>query len=576
MVKFCRNYNLLNLMIYYALLLTVVIGSFVTLISWMTLKTLERDVTTSLINGMDKVTDQVVANDREVRDTGQRLTSTSGQMDNLYQYFQLSAGQYLAYSRAHRQDDLFYYLPTESAQVFAGNTAIKKMVITMSDSKHAFVSTRQQTKGQRTLTPPDLGSQFSFHYTFVNNTEPTSYGNLYLVYATQPLTRALAHVANARGLQVLVLAADGTPLYRYRGPAVSKRQLNTATTAAQQTLVDSQRSLHQLRATYRLRHVRLPNGHQIIALTGRDYLRQRKQRLILRFAAIALAIDLVLIGGLWGTFRRYRARFTAMIAAMRQVGHGNLDVRMPVPHQTGDLQVLANGLNQMLDEINHYIYQIYHLQLAQKDANMRALQSQIQPHFLYNTLEYIRMYAVAANQTELADVVYAFAALLRNNTDQSPTTTLEREVAFIEKYIYLYQMRFPDQIAYGLRIAPELKQLVIPKFILQPLVENYFAHGIDYARTDNAVDVTAWLDGADVHLRVTDNGRGISPVRLHAVRAQLAQPQTVESESTQRSIGLHNVFERLQGTFGDRAQLTIQTNAQGGVTVELIFEKRVD
>ena len=91
----------------------------------------------------------------------------------------------------------------------------------------------------------------------------------------------------------------------------------------------------------------------------------------------------------------------------------------------------------MTDSINDYIEDIYTLEIKQRDADMRALQAQINPHFLYNTLEYIRMYALSRQQEELADVVYAFSALLRNNTTQEKIKTLAEEVTFCEKYVLL-------------------------------------------------------------------------------------------------------------------------------------------
>ncbi len=575
MFKFRRNYNLLHLMVYYALLITAVIGLFVIFMSTTTTRDDNQGINNSLVNGMDKVTDLVTANEREVREVGQRLTGTSGQIKNLYKYFQLNPAQYLTYSQTHMRYNIFYYLPAESSQVFAGNSAIKKLMITTSDSKASFVGTQEKPGGYRATKPLDLENQFSFSYTFINSANLNSYGSLYLVYETKAVTRALRHIAHAKGLQLMVLSETGSPMYRYRGKGVKKAELNRTTRLVQQTLVSQSKSRQQLKREFRYRTVKLENGDQIVALTSRAYVRRQQLQRNLILLLEASAIDLVLVVGLWITFRRYRNRFSRMIKSMNQVSQGDLDVRLTVPEQAGDLHVLATRVNQMLDDINRYIYQIYHLQLEQKDANMKALQSQIQPHFLYNTLEYIRMYAVAEDEPELAEVVYAFAALLRNNTDQSPTTTLEKEAGFTEKYIYLYQMRFPDQIAYGFQIEPDLAQLQIPKFILQPIVENYFAHGIDYVRDDNVIDIKAWTDERQfVHLLVRDNGKGMTDQQLTAVRAQINNQ--VDASQRQQNIGMRNVLERLQGYFGDSARLTIAADALGGIAVEMVFLKRVD
>lgn len=124
------------------------------------------------------------------------------------------------------------------------------------------------------------------------------------------------------------------------------------------------------------------------------------------------------------------------------------------------------------------------------------------------------MYALSCHQEELADVIYAFASLLRNNISQDKMTTLKEELAFCEKYIYLYQMRYPDSFAYHVKIDESIADLAIPKFVIQPLVENYFVHGIDYSRHDNALSIKALDETDHLLIQVLDNGRGISQERL--------------------------------------------------------------
>ena len=100
------------------------------------------------------------------------------------------------------------------------------------------------------------------------------------------------------------------------------------------------------------------------------------------------------------------------------------------------------------------IRDIYQLQLSQKDANLKALQAQINPHFMYNTMEFIRMYAVMQDQEELADIIYEFSSLLRNNISEEKETTIENELEFCRKYSYLCMVRYPKSIAYGFKLNP--------------------------------------------------------------------------------------------------------------------------
>jgi two-component system sensor histidine kinase YesM len=228
-----------------------------------------------------------------------------------------------------------------------------------------------------------------------------------------------------------------------------------------------------------------------------------------------------------------------------------------------ELGDLASAINQMVINLNQYIEDIYALEIKQRDAHMRALQSQINPHFLYNTLEYIRMYAISQKQDELADVVYAFSALLRNNMTQEKTTTLKDELDFCEKYVYLYQMRYPDSIAYNFTMDNGLEDFVVPKFIIQPLVENYFVHGIDYERQDNAISVKAMKQDGLIEIRVIDNGLGMEKERLEEVNLELSQ----KGFSIQNSIGIINVYERIKGYFGEDSKMWVESVIEKGVTI---------
>ncbi|CJG67948.1 histidine kinase [Streptococcus pneumoniae] len=219
----------------------------------------------------------------------------------------------------------------------------------------------------------------------------------------------------------------------------------------------------------------------------------------------------------------------------------------------------------MLDRLEKNIHDIYQLELSQKDANMRALQAQINPHFMYNTLEFLRMYAVMQSQDELADIIYEFSSLLRNNISDERETLLKQELEFCRKYSYLCMVRYPKSIAYGFKIDPELENMKIPKFTLQPLVENYFAHGVDHRRTDNVISIKALKQDGFVEILVVDNGRGMSAEKLANIREKLSQRnfEHQASYSDQRqSIGIINVHERFVLYFGDREILVVD-NGRG-------------
>ncbi|SQC71831.1 Inner membrane protein ypdA [Listeria fleischmannii subsp. fleischmannii] len=178
------------------------------------------------------------------------------------------------------------------------------------------------------------------------------------------------------------------------------------------------------------------------------------------------------------------------------------------------------------------------------------------------------MYAVSLEADELADVVYAFAALLRNNIAQEKTTTVAAELDFCEKYFYLYQMRYPDRLAYSFLVADEVKNVQIPKFIIQPLLENYFVHGVDYTRIDNAGSLKAYLEKDEVVIVVKDNGMGMPIEKMSELQEELLKDNSLIEG---KSIGIKNVNERMRGFFGSRYHMNMMRNETGGVTIEIRF-----
>ena len=229
----------------------------------------------------------------------------------------------------------------------------------------------------------------------------------------------------------------------------------------------------------------------------------------------------------------------------------------------------------MLDRLEKNIHDIYQLELSQKDANMRALQAQINPHFMYNTLEFLRMYAVMESQNELADIIYEFSSLLRNNISDERETTLEKEVEFCRKYSYLCMVRYPKSIAYGFKIDSGIEEMRIPKFTLQPLVENYFAHGVDHRRSDNVISIKALRKDGHVEILVVDNGRGMSAEKLAEIQAKLAKrtfEPTEDYSDGRKSIGIVNVHERFVLYFGERYQISVESSEQEGVQYRITIQ----
>lgn len=178
------------------------------------------------------------------------------------------------------------------------------------------------------------------------------------------------------------------------------------------------------------------------------------------------------------------------------------------------------------------------------------------------------MYAVSIGAEELSEVVFSFASLMRNNISQETQSTIRNELEFCEKYVYLYQMRYPNKIAYYFNVEEGLEELILPKFSIQPLVENYFVHGIDYTRKDNAIRVKAYSHCGQGVIEIVDNGKGMPKAEMIKLTAELRQPTGEFGES----IGISNVNERLAAHLGPTYQMEVCETDGGGLTIRLTFE----
>ncbi|HEY4537835.1 MAG TPA: sensor histidine kinase [Erysipelothrix sp.] len=284
-----------------------------------------------------------------------------------------------------------------------------------------------------------------------------------------------------------------------------------------------------------------------------------------------IILDLILLKILYQTFGTYSYQVHDILNTLKNVEYGELNTRISERGKDSELLDITQAINDMLNSIERYIDEIYQLEIKQRDINMMALQSQINPHFLYNTLEFIRMYAVSEGVDELADIVYTFSTLLRNNISLEKTSTLEKELEFSEKYVYLYQMRYPGRIAYKFEIDDRLRKIMIPKFTLQPLIENFLIHGVDFKRVDNAINVNAFISGEEIVIQVSDNGKGVTKNKMHALQYKIDHSKF--DDINESSVGMINVHERLKSYFGQGYYMKLSDNFGQGFRVEIIFRK---
>ena len=549
-------------MTFYIKVMVITITLFAIIMSGFKVRDIMRDMNQAIDSGMNRTTLLVDLQQGEANQLVRNLIQNPAKVKNLQKFFQLNSADYLTYSQNNSGENDFYYIPHQVSEFMQSNNA-DKVTFSLNQENQAIVATQKNPGGMRVDSKKLRSSGLYYGVPLINDATFQSFGSVIVNFHPGTINDSLHYSPNHNELQVFVLTDIGRLRYSYNSnlSEYSKKAL-------MQDPNQNKSVLKILHKGYFIRTQEAANGDQIIAMIPKNIIYKRITCNVFLLLLGAALIDIFLWWSLKYIFRNYRKHMRAMTDAMDSISKGDLKTRVPVPEQEGELNTLANGINNMLNAIDQYVVQIIQLQLEQKDANMKALQSQINPHFLYNTLEYIRMYAINEGQTELADVVFNFASLLRNNISQESTVTLDKEFEFAEKYIYLYQMRFPDQVAYQFTLNDNLQEMKVPKFIIQPLIENYFKHGIDLERFDNAVHIRADKFSDRVEISVSDNGTPLDNRQMAELNDKLAS-QDAKPISGDRSIGLMNVKARMTGTFGKNFKMFITNNKFKGVTVKM-------
>ena len=265
-------------------------------------------------------------------------------------------------------------------------------------------------------------------------------------------------------------------------------------------------------------------------------------------------------------------RLSEMTNVIQNVQDGDLDCRYPVVFQD-EISVIGNQFNQMLDEIETYHITSAKQELNQRDAELHALQSQISPHFLYNSLDCIRSTALVHSDTEAADQIQVLSSMFRYTTgsnDRNRLVTIREEIRHIEDYITMQKYRFADRFDFSVSVEDRILDLKTPKLILQPVAENAFTHGIRQMTSGGKLTVRGSLnENGHVCLTVTDNGAGISAERLDYLRTQLAANPLTPKDTP--FMALVNTNDRLKIAYGPDFGITIQSREGLGTTVTILL-----
>lgn len=503
-------------------------------------------------------------NQEQVEKVAVNLTSTPEQIDSIYKYFELSYADYLTnVLDINYQTDSYYYLPKVIESLYFNEKSLLATNISLTNYSNIYYSQSNNMRGRKVNQLP-LSDAIRFSSVMMNRNTLQAIGSLHMDFEKENFDQILKNQNTNYTMQTFVFSNTNQLIYEESN---NKKNAALSNELVDQMAVNSRIDLEGLKKDYYVNETLTKSAHKIYTLIPRDQIINSTLKSTFSLFLFSLLLDSILLLILFYLFKKYVVQVEDILVSINRVSDGESDNRINIRDKKAETKQIAEGINDMLDSIQDYIKNIYELEIKQKDADMRALQSQINPHFLYNTLEYIRMSAISEGADELAEVVFHFATLLRNNISQEKTVTLENELKFCEKYVYLYQMRYPDQIAYSFKVCDDAKEMIIPKFAIQPLVENYFAHGIDFMKIENAISIKTYRKDGKTKVFIIDNGIGIPDEQMKQLNLSFRE----EGSFKPNSVGLMNVYTRMKLYFGVSFKMEIVETNGGGTTVIMEF-----
>lgn len=285
--------------------------------------------------------------------------------------------------------------------------------------------------------------------------------------------------------------------------------------------------------------------------------------LILLAATSLLGISLTMY---WAVMRRINREVSYLQKGLQEIGGNHLDYRIQNCFTQEDFAQIAEDINTMAHSLKENIDRVYEYQLKQREAELQELQAKFNPHFLYNSLELFRARCYENGDDETADLIAQTASIFRGFINPRTFITMREELAFSRRYLALFQARYGDSVKILYDIDSEVMNYGIIRNLFQPIIENYFVHGIDPKREDNILRFCGHvIDENTMRIIVEDNGLGMEEAALEKLNSSLKEPISTEKES----YGLKNLNQRLQLFYGEGHGLSIFKKESGGLMIQI-------
>lgn len=281
---------------------------------------------------------------------------------------------------------------------------------------------------------------------------------------------------------------------------------------------------------------------------------------IRRIMLLTTILTIVVAVFLWIFLRRLTRPLYELVSVMSKVKEDNLEVYAK-ENGTSEVRLLSSTYNQMMKSINEYIQKIYLVEKEKRKAEIHALQMQIEPHYMYNTLASIKFLVWQNDSEKATQMIDAFIGLLRNTIGSvNEFIPLKEDIKNLENYVFINQVRYGTDIHVDYFIAPDCEFCMVPKLILQPFVENAFFHAFPEGR--GYIRVFAKREDTYLKIEIKDNGIGISQEKVQAFN----ENKEVKREHF-TGIGINNVDDRIKLLYGSDCGITIESEEEKGTSI---------
>jgi two-component system sensor histidine kinase YesM len=297
-------------------------------------------------------------------------------------------------------------------------------------------------------------------------------------------------------------------------------------------------------------------GWRIVGVVPLDESLQVITRLQLYTVGVALVTLLLATIASWYFTDSIIRPVRKLRSLMRKVEEGELHLRFR-SKSNDEIGELGASFNKMVEEINNLINMVYAEQKSKREAELKILQAQIKPHFLYNTLDTIQWMAQDRDAEDIVEIIGALTNLFRIGLSRgNEIIALSEELKHVESYLIIQMARYEGKLSYDIDVPDELRSSSVLKLILQPLVENSIYHGIKSKRGPGRIVISARQYGTSLVCKVHDEGTGITPERLEQVRIRLENEEKGEKDS---GYGLFNTHERIRLSYGSSYGISIDS-----------------